>query len=47
MDISKSNYLVIIWESWDDFLKVITGIFTGVDQELLLVVFKSWLNRLK
>jgi hypothetical protein len=35
------------YESREDLLKVITEIFTGVDQEVLLSPFKSWGNRMK
>jgi hydrogenase maturation factor len=34
-------------ESQEDLLNAITEIFTGVDQEVLLCVFESWVNGLK
>jgi hypothetical protein len=34
-------------ESLEHLLNVIIEIFTGVDQEVLLSVFKSWVNWLK
>jgi hypothetical protein len=33
-------------ETHEDLLNVITEVFTGVDQEVLLSVFKSWVNQL-
>jgi hypothetical protein len=34
-------------ESREDLLNVITEIFTGLRQEVLLSVFEPWVNRLK
>jgi hypothetical protein len=35
------------WERREDFLSAITEIRTKIDQEVLLSVFSSWVNRLK
>jgi hypothetical protein len=35
------------YENREEFLNAITEIFTGVDQEVLPVVFESWVNQLK
>jgi hypothetical protein len=32
-------------EGLEDLLKVITAIFNGIDQEVLLGGFESWVNR--
>jgi hypothetical protein len=34
-------------QSREDLLNVITEILTGIDREMLLIVFESWVNRLK
>jgi hypothetical protein len=54
-DLAPRNYFLFgpingklsdhICESWENLLNTITGIFTGVDQKVLLNVFESWMNR--
>jgi hypothetical protein len=46
LGVSKENYLITIVRA-GTLWNVITEIFTGVDQEVLLNVFESWVNQLK